>query len=423
VSLEKRLRYLEKAWRQRSAEQEEREQTERPAAAERRGSRREEPFAAQRGWEQAGRYTLRRQRRSPNPLSGIEISEYLMPPGYTPADLLFFDTETTGLSGGAGNSIFLIGTAWIDGDELVAEQIFLRDFPGESEFLKALARRLQRRSVFVSYNGRAFDAHILRTRFLMNRMEFSLEQHTDLLYWSRRLWRRSLPDCSLSTIEREILGIRRQLDVSGLEVPGIYLEYLRSGHSDRLEAVLEHNLQDVRTLAVLLVVINSILLSRERGNGTGGRSGADGAVRAASLGQGGSAEAAVQRADRTALGNFFLSRDEQWGVELLRRSFVAGDDTAGRALSLFYKRAGAWSEAVDLWKQMTQRRKSLFAAVELAKYFEHRERDARLAMEWVQNIFSWQLPLDPRVRGELNHRRRRLSKKMKRPGMGDASRS
>jgi len=399
MSLEKRLRYLESAWEQRRT-QYEREESEQPSA---KPEHVEQLFGPQSGWEQAGRYTLRRLLHLPSALAGIDVSEYLLPRGYAPADLLFFDTETTGLSGGAGNSIFLIGMAWIDGENLAVEQLFLKDFPGEVEFLSLLAERLTRHRVFVSYNGRAFDAHVLRTRFLLNRMSFELEQQTDLLYWSRRLWRRILPDCSLSTIEREILGVRRGLDVPGFEVPGIYLEYLRSGRPGRLDAVLEHNLQDVRTLAELLVVINTILHSRDRTAGAGqseaGKSGAAGAP---------------PQADRTALGSFFLSRDERWGVELLKESFSAGDEGAGRALSLYYKRSGAWTEAVDLWKQMARTRRSLFAAVELAKYFEHRERDVERALEWVQTILSWPLPLQRRLRGELNHRRRRLIQKLQR---------
>jgi len=37
-------------------------------------------------------------------------------------DLLFFDTETTGLSGGAGTLVFLVGTAWCEGTDLEVEQ-------------------------------------------------------------------------------------------------------------------------------------------------------------------------------------------------------------------------------------------------------------------------------------------------------------
>jgi uncharacterized protein YprB with RNaseH-like and TPR domain len=398
MSLEKRLRYLERAWQQRLEQQQ--GQPEGRDARRDTVPRSEHLFAPQQGWEQVGRYTLRRQLQFPSSLAKTGISEFLLPSGYTSEDLLFFDTETTGLSGGAGNSIFLMGMAWIEGDGLNVEQVFLQDFPGEVEFLSRLAERLNRHRVFVSYNGRAFDAHVLRTRFVLNRMSFDLEHQTDLLYWSRRLWRRVLPDCSLATIEREILGIRRELDVAGFEVPGIYLEYLRSGSPGRLDAVLEHNLQDVRTLAELLIVVNSILSA---GN----------TIPAAEAGATEAGAAAPShQADRTALGSFFLSRDERWGIDLLKESFSAGDDGAGRALSLYYKRAGAWEEAVDLWKRMALKRRSLFAAVELAKYFEHRERNAALALEWVQTILSWRLPLDRRIRVELNHRRRRLMKKL-----------
>ncbi|MBA7466392.1 hypothetical protein ES707_01573 [subsurface metagenome] len=375
MSLEKRLRYLERPLRQ-----------QRAVPVEIR-----DPLSSERGWEAAGEYTLRRRLHFPSPLQDAGISEFLLPAGFTPSDLLFFDTETTGLSGGAGNSAFLVGMAWIDGQMLATEQLFLKDFPGEGEFLSVLERRLSQHRMFVSYNGRAFDAHVLRTRFLLNRMELTLEQQTDLLYWSRRLWRRTLPDCSLGTIEREILGIVRGVDVAGFEVPGIYLDFLRSGEPGRLDAVLEHNLQDVRTLADLLITINSILVSREK-----------------------APEAAVQRADRTALGSFFLSRDESRGVELLKSSFADGDEGAGRALSLYYKRRGAWREAVDLWKQMASKRKSLFAGIELAKYFEHRERNPDQALAWVRTILSWALPLDRRLRSELSHRRQRLLKKVSR---------
>ncbi len=413
MSLEKRLHYLERAWRQKLEQQKEQEQPQgRDAGRAPVNADAERLFAPQRGWEQAGRYTLRRQLHFPSPLAKIGISEFLLPGGYPPRDLLFFDTETTGLSGGAGNSIFLMGMAWIEGDGLTAEQVFLKDFPGEVEFLSLLAERLNRHRVFVSYNGRAFDVHVLRTRFLLNRMSFELERQTDLLYWARRLWRRVLPDCSLGTVEGEILGIRRQLDVPSFEVPGIYLEYLRSGSPGRLDAVLEHNLQDVRSLAELLIVVNSILCSRDRPAGKTVPAAEESVAEASAAGAG--AAAPTRREDRTALGNFFLSRDERWGVELLKDSFSAGDEGAGRALSLYYKRAGAWAEAVDLWKQMAVKRRSLFAAVELAKYFEHRERDAALALEWVRTVLSWRLPLDRRIRGELNHRRRRLQEKLER---------
>jgi len=420
MSLKKRLRYLEKAWQERAAV--EKEEPRSPEERERAEAVRERTvveeaesravkgvqtaealFSARNGWEASGRYTLQRQLHYACSLTRTGICEYLLPAGYTPADFLFFDTETTGLSAGAGNSIFLMGMAWIEGEDLAVQQVFLKDFPGEAEFLSLIAERIKRHRVFVSYNGRAFDAHVLRTRFLLNRMELELEQQTDLLYWSRRLWRRTLPDCSLSTIEREILGVHRELDVPGFEVPGIYLEYLRSGRAGRLEAVLEHNMQDVRSLAELLGTVNAILQSRQR-------PGAVETIRANVPGK----SILPGKTDGTALGNFFLSRDERWGVELLKSSYDSGDEAAGRALSLFYKRSGAWGEAVELWTRMARGTVSLFAAVELAKYFEHRERKPERALEWVEGILSARRPLDRRLRAELRNRKNRLLRKIER---------
>jgi uncharacterized protein len=52
-----------------------------------------------------------------------------------PAKWLFLDTETTGLSGGAGTYAFLIGLAWWDSGGLQAEQFQMRDFGEEQSIL------------------------------------------------------------------------------------------------------------------------------------------------------------------------------------------------------------------------------------------------------------------------------------------------
>jgi len=348
-------------------------------AARRREARAPE---ALRGWERLGELTWRRRVHRENPLAGQELSELLLPPGYSAEDLLFFDTETTGLSGGAGSYVFLFGSARLAGEELICEQLFLGDFPGEPEFLRALAGRLEAHRLFLSYNGRAFDAPLLKTRFVLNRMPFDLGRQEDLLFWARRLWRRSLPDCSLGSVERGVLGIQRTQDVPGWEVPGIYLNYLANGADDRLSLVMEHNLQDVLSLARLYVHVNRLLRLEEL----------------------------PVDADGASLGSYLLRAGQGQGVPILHKSFSAGDQRAGRALSLHYKRQGQWPRAVALWEAMTQER-SVFAAVELAKYHEHRLHDPRGALEWVRRIDSWDRPLSGEERAELAHRRRRLERK------------
>ena len=342
------------------------------------------------GWERVGELTYRRVLHSANPLDDQEISEHLLAGGLSVRDLLFFDTETTGLSGGAGTLIFLIALGWIEGDRLTVEQLFLADYPGEPDFLERLHPTLAGGRQLVSYNGLSFDAPLLRTRFALNRRGLTLPgQHSDLLFWARRLWKRELADCSLGNIEREILGLEREADLAGYEVPAVYLDFLRRGWSPRLPLVWEHNLQDVRSLASLFALVNRVLTRQE----------APARTDLASLGR------------YLAAGGGLSSGGLARGLELLRRSFTAGDERAGRALSLHLKRAGRWEEAVAVWRELLEHGHSLFAAVELAKHAEHRLKDAPAALGLVGRIRSWNLPLDARARRELAARQARLERK------------
>jgi uncharacterized protein YprB with RNaseH-like and TPR domain len=184
-------------------------------------------------------------------------------------DLLILDTETTGLAGGTGTVPFLIGLAWFEGGAacsqgagtgngdgepvLKVEQLFLENLGQEAPLLQHLAERLARASVLVTYNGKAFDWPLLRTRFLMSRLAVpELPPHLDLLHCARRLWSARLPNVRLTEVERSVLGLWRQDDVDGSEIPGLYHRYLRGGDPRGLQPVLEHNEHDVVALAALL---------------------------------------------------------------------------------------------------------------------------------------------------------------------------
>lgn len=172
-----------------------------------------------------------------------------------PRDLLFLDTETTGLSRGAGTIAFMIGVGGFFGPDggLQVDQIVLDDPAREHEALELLAGYLARTKVLVTFNGASFDLPVLRNRGVLCRLPLDLDRpHIDLLPLSRRLFRPRLPDCRLGTLEREILGFKRQDDIPGAEVPLAYLRYLRGGAMEELFAVLEHNLFDVAGLAALL---------------------------------------------------------------------------------------------------------------------------------------------------------------------------
>ena len=167
--------------------------------------------------------------------------------------MLILDTETTGLSGGTGTVAFLIGLAYFEEGALKVEQLFLDQLGGEAPMLRHLAARLAQASVLVTYNGKAFDWPLLRTRFVLNRVARpALPPHLDLLHCARRLLRTRMESVRLVDVERALLGFYREDDVGGAEIPGIYLDYLRSGHAGAVERVLVHNEHDVIALAALI---------------------------------------------------------------------------------------------------------------------------------------------------------------------------
>jgi uncharacterized protein len=167
----------------------------------------------------------------------------------------YFDTETTGLSTGAGTVIFMAAVARVDGPWLTVRQYVLPDFPYEPALLRAIAADLATFSRLVTYNGRAFDVPMLAARLTVHglfREQATLpDAHDDLLPDARRLFRRPLGGARLADVESGILGVRRTSDCPGSEVPARYFGYLQGGSPEILAEVLDHNFQDVVSLVLL----------------------------------------------------------------------------------------------------------------------------------------------------------------------------
>ena len=166
---------------------------------------------------------------------------------------LFIDTETTGL-GGAGAIAFLLGMAWFDEQRrLNVEQLLLRSPSDEPALLDVLTERLARAQLLVSYNGKAFDWPLLKGRYVMNHREIPRDlPHLDLLHIGRRLHRARLGACRLKTLESEVLGFERGVDVDGGDVPARYAHFLRTGDEEALRQVVDHNAWDVVSMAALV---------------------------------------------------------------------------------------------------------------------------------------------------------------------------
>ncbi|MGH2402099.1 MAG: ribonuclease H-like domain-containing protein, partial [Candidatus Limnocylindria bacterium] len=161
----------------------------------------------------------------------------------------YFDTETTGLSTGAGTVIFLAGLARVTGGRVHVRQYLLPDYPYEPPLLRAVAADLAASPRIVTYNGRTFDLPMLAARLTVHglfREQATIPAaHDDLLPDARRLFRRPLGGARLADVEAGVLGVRRGSDCPGSEVPARYFGYLRGGSPDILADVLDHNFQDV----------------------------------------------------------------------------------------------------------------------------------------------------------------------------------
>lgn len=200
---------------------------------------------------------------------GLRLVEHVLPWTTVPAQfdgsfarseplpsegMLFFDTETTGLSGGTGTRAFMIGASDFVAGGLRIRQLLISHLAAETAMLEAFSQWLRPDTRLVSYNGRCYDAPLLATRYRLARKNNPLIElaHLDLLFPTRRRYRGVWENCKLATIERNALGIVREDDLPGSEAPAAWLQYLRGGSSHQLQRVLAHNFQDVVTLARLL---------------------------------------------------------------------------------------------------------------------------------------------------------------------------
>ena len=324
---------------------------------------------------------------------------------------VFFDLETTGLSGGAGTQAFLIGCAWFDDDgALTTRQYLLARYSDERAMLAAVAEDLGRAGAIVSFNGKSFDAPVLETRYLFHRLEWTASQrvHIDVLHPARRFWKED--DCSLGVLEQQVLGAWRDGDVSGYEIPERYFQFVRSGDARPLVAILEHNRLDLVSLAGLTSRLLEII--------RGGPDYAENAREALALGHvyaRGRADARAVEAYERAVTLAATSRS--------RRASVVTMD-ALRALALAYRRARRFDDAAKCWTALIE--SGCPSAVEreaieaLAIHHEHRRRDLESARLFAQrnldvSVRDHRDGLKTAAKHRLNRIERKLSSADARP--------
>lgn len=172
-------------------------------------------------------------------------------------EVLFLDTETSGLAGGTGTIAFLLGLARVEGRTLMVRQYLATRFSGEAALLSRLRQALSCAACIVTFNGKSFDVPLLEARFALRReaRAFGGVAHCDLLHASRRHLRQGWPDCRLRTVETLALGLRRVDDLPGSEVPAVWQRWLTRGEATGLPRVLDHNREDLVSLLALVQLL------------------------------------------------------------------------------------------------------------------------------------------------------------------------
>jgi uncharacterized protein YprB with RNaseH-like and TPR domain len=319
--------------------------------------------------------------------------------------VVFFDLETTGLSGGAGTLPFLAGCGWFEDDAFRVRQFFLAGPAGERAMLGELGRILEEASLLVTFNGRTFDVPLMETRWAFHRTAAATDDmpHFDMLPPARRLWgRRGLGEsteassCSLSSLERTVIGFHRVGDVPGFEIPTRYFHFLRTGDASAITGVLEHNRHDLLSLAA--VMSHALWMARE------------------------GPEACRESSELMGLGRLY----EQAGdVERARRSFELAAEAGDRdvrphalaRLAALFGRQSRYDEAAAAWQAVlddSRRRRTSSAltrraAEALAIHHEHRARDLAAAKRYALEL---QGESDERTQREAAHRLGRIDRKI-----------
>lgn len=296
-----------------------------------------------------------------------------------PWDLLFLDTETTGLAGGTGTLPFVLGLARPEPEGLRVRQYFLTGFQGEAAMLDHARAWLDAAAYLVTFNGKCFDVPLLATRYRLVRLATPLhgKGHFDLLHPTRAVFADRWPDCRLQTAERRLLGFVRENDLDGHLVPTVWAEFVRLGRVGDLPRVLEHNRWDLVSLVGLLTRLAGVLV---RGH-------AD--------------------ADPRAVARHRLRRGDEAGALCELAARISSLGVAGLLeLAHLYRRRGEWARAVPIWENLAGQ--GVGEALErLAKYHEHVCRDFAAALAFTERLVARQGERPEHVR-----RRRRLLGRM-----------
>lgn len=314
-----------------------------------------------------GKYTLGDIVRAVDLWQNFAGTHPLSSKGITAKQLCFFDIETTGLHDGAGNTIFLIGYAYIEDNEVVVCQHVLPEPGNEVALYQSFINRLDD-TFLVTYNGKSFDWPRIKTQHTLVRdlvPNLPKVGHFDLYHASRRLWKDQLESVKLVHVEEQILGIKRLNDLPGYLAPMIYFDYVERKNPEGMFEILKHNERDILSLLVLYTHVTMQVLGEDVNQ---------------------------TEAERLQIAKWFRYIGEH---ELAMQSFKIGAgkdfELAQFDLAFYYKKNKQYSEAKQLWEKTSKsddRHIKKISMIELAKLYEHQFKLTELALFQTEQAIS-----------------------------------
>ena len=311
---------------------------------------------------QHGRYQLGDYIDAVKAWNESNISHPLSAKGFLPEQLFFFDTETTGLGGGVGNTIFLLGHATLEDNHFVVRQHILprpgSEIPLYTSFLEKVDY-----TTLVTYNGKAFDWPQVKTRHTLLKdhvPRLPSFGHFDLFHASRRIWKHKLDRLKLSFVEKEILNIHRVDDVPGFLAPMIYFDYVETQKPEGMLGIIKHNEIDILSLISLYTHLTFQILRMDQNQ-------------------------TVKEAFEVGRWFSYLGEDtaaENTFIELA--SGVSKEAYHSRwQLSLQLKKKKDYEAASEIWVNLSNVTDTMIAfdsSLELSKWYEHKKRDYEKAL-------------------------------------------
>ena len=326
-----------------------------------------------------------------------EVEHPLSAKGHLASDLFFFDTETTGLSGGTGTTIFLLGYARVLKDKVIVRQHLLPGPGNEVALYQSFLEEVDY-TTLVTYNGKAFDWPQVKTRHTLVREhvpKLPSFGHYDLLHASRRLWKSKMGSVRLANVENEILGIHRKDDIPGFLAPMIYFDFVKTHEMQGIKGVLKHNEWDVLTLITLYAHLSKLLLVN---NGE------------------------RNKEEEYEVGRWYDTLGERGAAAAIYKNIAGSSWEATFKLGLLKKKEQNYEEAKTLFLQCFEHEDNPhreMAGIEIAKILEHKDKDLALALFYTEKTLNFhlekvknQLKNKPVPSSDIEKRMKRLQRKL-----------